>query len=268
MIKTLILFVALVITGTASYFSFVNLGKMKAERLKIHVLEGDIDNLRKVIKDTQDTIATRRNELDFENRKKGQQTADRDGLLGDIASLNGQIPVLEGKIEEQNATIKKFEDIIADLKAFFAEMNVNDLEELNDKIKQLANDTVAREKELAETQALVETANGQNAKLEDQLSGARGRQMERSRGLATNATEAVVMAVNHDWGFVVVNAGENQGFKGDSGLIVKRGETYIAKLSITSLSKTQLVADIVPKSAAEGVVVMPGDRVILQKPNR
>ena len=268
MAKTFVLFIALLITGLTSFFSLTNLNKMKAERQKIHRLEGDIDKTMQDITSTRASIAERRGEVDAENRKRGQQTADRDGLLGDIASLERQIPKLEEQINGQMATIKKFEDIINDLKAFFAEMNVNDLEELNDKIKQLANDTVAREKELAETQALVEAANAANNKTDGQLSSARERQMVRSSGIELNTREGVIMAVNHDWGFVVINSGTNQGFKGEHSLVVKRGDTFIAKLAITSLNKNQMVADIVPKSMAPGLTVMPGDRVMLLTPNR
>ena len=268
MAKTITLILALLITGATSYFSLTNLGKMKQERLTINKLEGDIDKAMKDIEDTRGVIATRRSEQDTENRKKGQQTADRDGLLGAVASLKAQIPQLEEKITTQTAQIKKFEDAIAELKKFFASMNVDDMEELNDRIKELANDTVAREKELAETQALVETAKASISKTEDQLSSARGRQLDRDRGLRANTAEAVIQAVNNDWGFVVINAGQNQGFRGDSALIVKRGETFVAKLNITSLSKTQMVADIQPNSLAKGMSVQPGDAVILQKTNR
>ena len=268
MAKTITLILALLITGATSYFSLTNLDKMKKERLSINKLEGDIDKAMKDIEDARGVIATRRSEQDAENRKKGQNTADRDGLLGDVASLQAQLPQLDEKITVQAAQIKKYEDAIAELKKFFASMNVGDMEELNEKIKELANNTVAREKELAETQALVEAANASIAKTEDQLSTARGRQLDRDRGLRANTTEAVIQAVNNDWGFVVINSGQNQGFRGDSQLIVRRGETFIAKLTITSLSKTQMVADIQPKSLVKGMLVQPGDTVILQKTNR
>jgi septal ring factor EnvC (AmiA/AmiB activator) len=268
MAKTLILFIALLFTGAASYFSYNNLGKSKAERFKINQLEESINDTQIKINKTEETILLRRADIDTETRRSGTLESDIAALDGEISSAKKQIKDFESQIETQVAEIKQFEDALAELKKFFESMNVNDMEELNDKIKELQGSTIAREKELAETQALVEGANAAVAKLEEQLGAGRNRQMERNRGLQTNTSEAVVMAVNADWGFVVINAGESQGYRGDNSLIVKRGETYIAKLAITSISKNQMVADILPKSVAQGMSVMPGDRVILQSPNR
>lgn len=268
MAKTLILFIALLFTGAAAYFSHNNLGKSKEERLKISKLEESIDDTEKKIIKTDETIVIRRADIDSETRRSGTLESDISALNGEIGSAKTKIKQFETEIETQVAEIKQFEDALAELKKFFESMNVNDMEELNDKIKELQGTTIAREKELAETQALVEGAKTAVAKLEEQLGAGRNRQMERNRGLQVNTSEAVIMAVNADWGFVVINAGESQGYRGDNSLIVKRGETYIAKLAITSISKNQMVADILPKSVAKGMSVMPGDRVILQSPNR
>jgi chromosome segregation ATPase len=268
MAKTIILFLALLFTGATSYFSWTNLNKMKEIRSDIHERERDIDAAVGNIEKTDEMIATTTNRKNAENTRKGQQTGERDGLLGDIAGFKNELPRLESKLSTQQAEIKKYEDAIAELKRFFESMNVNDMEELNDRIKKLANDRVEREKEVAETQALVEGANTANARLEELLSGARGRQMDRSRGIQANTAEATVVAVNQDWGFVIINAGENAGFRGDSQLMVKRGETFVARLNITSISKGQMVADIVTKTVPKGMVVMPGDRVMLVTPNR
>ena len=268
MAKTVILFLALLFTGATSYFSWTNLAKMKEIRSEIHERERDIDATVDTIEKTEGLIATTTNEKNTESNTKGQQTGERDSLTGDITSLKGELPRLDEKITVQQAEIKKYEDAIADLKKFFESMNVNDMEELNEKIKELANSRVQREKEVAETQALVEGANSANARLEELLGGARTRQVERSRAIQANTAEASVVAVNQDWGFVIINAGENQGFRGDSQLMVKRGETFVARLNITSISKSQMVADISAKSVPEGMAVMPGDRVMLVKPNR
>lgn len=268
MVKTIILFVALVVTGAATYFSYSNLTKMKAARLSIYEMEGKITALSKDIDDTLTTKDTRKGELDSDRRKNIQLTTDRDGLLADIKAGQDEIPGLQANIKAQDEKIADYTAAVDEVKKLFVDMNVTDMSELNDKIKQLENDRVAREKELAETQALVEAANAAIAKTEGQLSDARGQMAERSRGLSQNSSEPVIMAVNNEWGFVVVNAGSDQGFRPDQSLIVKRGENFIAKLSITSLQKTQMVADIVKGSVPKGVIVTPGDRIILEKSNQ
>jgi hypothetical protein len=268
MAKTITLFIALLLTGATAFFSFDSLGKMKKLRLAIHSLEEDISGLNKNIETTDSNIATRTTERNDEQRTKGNRIAERDGLRGDITSLTNEVPGLDKNIEEQQAVIAKYQGIIDDLGKFFAEMNVNDLEELQQKIQELEASRVQREKEVAETQALVEAARASIARTEGLLGDWRTRQSNRSQAISHNAAEPQVVAVNNDWGFVVINAGSNQGYSPEKALIVKRGETYVAKLAITSLQKNQMVADIVPKSVAQGQVVQPGDRVVLATPNR
>lgn len=266
MAKTVILFLALLLTAGASYFSFTNLGRMKAERMKIHELEGEIDFTNSEIADRRADIDTRQEELNDARKKNGQFIADRNALRGDIESLKREIPGLDQEIVGQQETIAKYEAVIAELKSFFQEMNVNDLEELKDKIQQLKEDRIAREKELAETEALVEAAKAVITKTEGSLAEARTRQADRSTGIRRNTQEPVIMAVNNDWGFVVINAGSAQGFSADQPLAVKRGDDFVANLAITSLQRTQMVADVVADSVPDGQRVRPGDRVILVTP--
>ena len=267
MVKTIILFLALLITSAATYFSYTNLDKMKDTRCKIQESEDRITKLSTTINDTLDTKATRQNELNSDRSKNAQLTNDKESLLTDIKNTQAEIPGLKTNIKAQEEKITDYQGTIDEIKKLFTEMNVNDMSELNDKIKQLENDRITREKELAETQAVVEATNAAIAKLEGQISDSRGQMAERSRGLSQNSVEPQIMAVNNEWGFVVINAGSDQGFRADKPLIVKRGDSFVAKLSITSLQKTQMVADIVKGSTPKGFVVMPGDRVVLLKSN-
>lgn len=268
MAKTLTLFIALALTGVAAFFSHSNLGKMKQERVKIANLETRIDAVMQNISETRDDIAARRNEVETEQRTKGQREGELRGLLSDIEGLKREVPALDSQLEQQQATIASYEGIIEELKGFFAEMNVQDLEELNELIRQLASDRVAREREVAETEAALEAANAEIARIESQLASARQEQVERSRAVAVNTIEPRVVAVNQDWGFVIVNAGSSQGFSADNSLLVKRGDSFIGKLTITSINNNQIVADIVPGSVPRGQFVQPGDNVILENPNR
>jgi len=49
-------------------------------------------------------------------------------------------------------------------------------------------------------------------------------------------------------------------------LIVKRGATLIGKLSINAIEGKRVIADIDYPSMTAGMVVQPGDAVILAKP--
>ena len=92
-------------------------------------------------------------------------------------------------------------------------------------------------------------------------------QMERVQKLGLNSLVATVIAVNKDWGFVMVNAGRQHGVAADSSLLVKRGNSRIARLRIVNLEDTVVVADLVDGSLVQGIDVQPGDNVIFESPN-
>ncbi len=91
-----------------------------------------------------------------------------------------------------------------------------------------------------------------------------GFQMQRAQRLALNGLVATVIAVNREWDFVMVNAGRSHGVSADSSLLVKRGNTRIARLRIVNLEDAVTVADIVDDSTVRGIEIQPGDKVIFE----
>ena len=72
------------------------------------------------------------------------------------------------------------------------------------------------------------------------------------------------MAVNNDWGFVVIDGGENKGITVDTKLLITRGQDTIGRLNIIGVDGNKTVANIDQKSVRPGLTVSPGDRVILE----
>ena len=89
-------------------------------------------------------------------------------------------------------------------------------------------------------------------------------QMERAQKLALNGMVATVIAVNKEWGFVMVNAGRAHGVSGESSLLVKRGNSRVARLRIVNLQDTVSVCDVVKDSLIKGIKIQPGDKVIFE----
>jgi len=81
-------------------------------------------------------------------------------------------------------------------------------------------------------------------------------------GAVKNGLEGEVLAVNPGWNFVVLSIGDRQGAVTNAELILKRGDSQIGKVRITSVEPSTSVADIIPGSLSRGVRVQPGDRVI------
>ena len=105
--------------------------------------------------------------------------------------------------------------------------------------------------------------------LQSQLTGARSqteslqRQVAaRASGAAMNGLRGQVLAVDHNWNFVVLNLGNRQGVNNSSTMIIQRGGSLVGRVKITSVEPSQSVADIVPNSVPAGIEVRPGDTVV------
>lgn len=265
--KTLVLFFALALTAVAAFFSFQNLGKMKDERIQIASLERQIDNELQAIENGRTQLANTREELNQARQTSGERIAERDSLTGAIERITREIASLDEQIAEQQAEIDNYEAVIAELQEFFRDMEVDNLEQLNDMIEELAQDRVAREREVAEVEAAIEAANSDISRLEGQIVTARRGLAERAQRVQVNTREPLIVAVNNEWGFVIINAGTREGFTAENTLLAKRGDRFIAKLSVTSITDNQIVADLVPDTLVRGAALQPGDRVILEEPN-
>jgi hypothetical protein len=92
------------------------------------------------------------------------------------------------------------------------------------------------------------------------------REIDRSARIGRNGMEAVVTAVNQDWGFLVIGAGSNSGFTPQTSMLVQRGGRLIGRVTPSAIEPTQTIAEIDFTSISAGVRIQPGDRVILAKP--
>jgi cell shape-determining protein MreC len=86
----------------------------------------------------------------------------------------------------------------------------------------------------------------------------------RKKAFDRNSLTAHVVAVNNDWGFVIIDAGEKEGITPDTKLLVTRGTATVGKLSILTVAGGRTVANILGDTLAPGMAPAPGDKVILE----
>ena len=107
----------------------------------------------------------------------------------------------------------------------------------------------------------LKSAQAQTAMLSKQIA-------DRNSGILMNGLRGQVLAVDHNWNFVVLNLGNRNGVNNNAEMIVQRGGSMVGRIKITSVEPSQSVADIVPNSVPAGVDVRPGDTVVFQGINR
>lgn len=182
------------------------------------------------------------------------------GLTSNIAKLEEELAAQTEEFAQLDKTLKEVAEILKDLGG-----DIN-LDNLPEKIQQIEDDKKAKTASLEELETLVSGAEKSLSASRTTLDGLAKRMVDRSSRINRNSMQAVVTAVNQDWGFLVIGAGSNSGFTPQTTLLVERDGRRIARVRPSSIEPTQTIAEIDPESLAAGVRLQPGDRVILAQP--
>lgn len=260
--------VAILVLGGAAYFTLEH--KRKFEELEQIRVKTVADN--KSVSANADV-----KESDLKKAKEALAAAEqkREDLVQSLAllkstggSLERQLADLDSKLkdqEEQFTQLNKVRDEVANIVKDLGQ-NIT-LENLGDKIKELEDEIKVQQSDLEEKETLIAAAESKLAKTRAEISRLVRRETQRNARIGRNAMEAVVTAVNQDWGFLVIGAGSNSGFSPQSSLLVQRDGRFVGRVTPSAIEPTQTIAEIDFNSLATGARIQPGDRVILTKPN-
>jgi hypothetical protein len=217
-----------------------------------------------------------------------EQKAILEERTASLAKTNGEIAAYEQSIQMLQDETETLQTSKIDLDAKLVEGEANqrsldaslvtaksDLE----KAKSLMGDVVLIEgmqKEMLQIRTQIEESEIELTNLEGAVASA---QVERER-LAKIAAELVALRTDQEagvirgefqssikkaynqWGFVVVNGGNDQGVVNRAQLAVYRRGQPICRLLVTSVEPGETVADIVAGSLAPGQMVQVGDTVV------
>lgn len=270
--KAILYVVALLAIGGSAYFSlelsrkFENVQKDRLAAIaENETVSANADVKEKELKDEKEA-------LEAAEGKRDELTASIDALKSTAGTIQRDIDGVDDVLAEQDRefgelekTMQEVNNVLQELSEDLGGEEVN-LDGLADKIDEIDQDRKDKQTKLAELEELVQGGQKRLASLRSELDRLQTRMSRRSSRIARNSMEAVVSAVNQDWGFLVIGAGSNSGFTPQTSLIVQRGGRMIGRVNPSSIEPTQTVAEIDFDSLQPGVRIQPGDRVILQKP--
>ncbi len=177
----------------------------------------------------------------------------------------GDLDITLKSQESEFAEYNKARDEVADiLKKLGQDIT---LENLGEKIQEIDTDVKTKRTKFEELETLVVAADKALATSRTEFDRLVKREIDRNARISRSGMEAVVTAVNQDWGFLVIGAGSNSGFTPQTSLLVQRSGRLIGRVTPSAIEPTQTIAEIDFSSIAPGVRLQPGDRVILAKPN-
>lgn len=237
--------------------------------------KGSLEDLRKEGKDLKDKVTELNSKLAEAEEKKSaaeeketQAKDTRNQASATVAEAEQKLKNISRALEEVNAELKKVEiekkEIDLLVRQAFPDGVITSVEELQMSVTMLKDQLTEKQNKKTELNNLLTSAaqakQVQVAKVKEE----ENLQIKRAQRLAVNSLVATVIAVNKDWDFVMVNAGRAHGVGAEDSLLVKRGNTRIARLRIVNLEETTTIADIVDDSIVSGIDVQPGDKVIFE----
>lgn len=266
--KAILYVVAILVACGAAFFSMQHSGKFQAlEKDRVNTIAKNkettdrADGTDKNIKDEKAKLATSQEKQGLLEQSVSSLKSAGSALTSDLSKLDGDLKIQDQEFAELNKALEQVNDILKDLGGGVT------LETLPEKIQQIEDDKKAKQTKLEELETLVGASEKSLATGRAELDRLAKRVVERSSRIGGNSMEAVVTAVNQEWGFLVIGAGSNSGFTPQTTLLVERDGRKIGRVRPSSIEPTQTIAEIDLESLAAGVRLQPGDRVILSKPS-
>lgn len=227
--------------------------KNKQTTASADAADTEIAKLRETLKETQTQQAAAEQALTTAK-------ADGSGLTSNLGKLDEELAAQDEEFAQLDKTLKEVAEILKDLGG-----DIN-LDNLPEKIQQIEEDKKAKTVSLEDLETLVSGAEKSLTGHRAELDRLAKKVVDRSSRISRNSMQAVITAVNQDWGFLVIGAGSNSGFTPQTALLVERDGRKIARVRPSSIEPTQTIAEIDYESLAPGVRLQPGDRVILAQP--
>lgn len=256
MTKLLYILSAFVICGSI-FYSFQNRKKFLDLRdQRIEVRNSIDESIRKSSKNAAD-VGDLNGEVSDTETQLGDKVEQVKVMQSDISSKEVEVAKVASEIEGINAEVAQIDQVI---KEKLGPITIDELQATMASLKtevdesQKMAETLEEEIDLAKAAAVRNEEAAKNLALQER---------NRDASVAKNSFEASVRAVNDDWGFVVINAGQNRGVAPDTSYLVRRGNKQVGRVRVVSVEKSISICDIAGGSMKAGAKILPGDRVIL-----
>ena len=265
--KAIVYVLAILVACGAAFFSFSLSNKFQAlekERAETSdtnkKVTADADAADKEIKDQKVILATSVEKQELLEQSVSSLKSAESALKAEATKGDEEFKVQEQEFAQLDKALEEVNDILKSLGGGVT------LDTLSDKVKEIEDDKVAKQTKLEELETLSGAAEKALVASRSELDRLAKRMVERSSRIGKNSMEAIVTAVNQDWGFLVIGAGSNSGFTPQTPLLVERDGRKIGRILPSAVEPTQTIAEIDLKSLSSGVRLQPGDRVILATP--
>lgn len=245
------------VAGAAlAYLSHASLVDVRKEK---DVLNREIVEIHKEMSEKAATITATNQSVTDTNTNAKNEALSTKSLLSEIKGKEAEVEAAKKETEEISGQKQKMQEEINRILG-----STGTVEEIMAKSEQLKKDNDAKVEELDKISKEAEAAKKAIAESQNLITRLKQQQATRAKAISLASRTGTVSAVNPDFGFVIVNLGQNQGVSSESRLLVKRGSQLIGKLNIVQIEANTTVADIAVKTITPGFAIQPGDEVVFE----
>ena len=247
------------LAAITALLGFLNRNTLVQTKADLATTQAEVAATKKTLEETNGKLA--------ESQKSvADWTAKNDTALADITKLKDEVKAKQDEIDIAQAKMNTSQTEIDGLKSKVSDLT-KEGEDLKQKVTTMEEEPVRAEleesqKRVKELEAVEAQLNTQIASIQAKANELEGQLAEKKRVQKVNDLSGRILAVNEAWNFVVLNVGDKNGVSSNAELLVKRGNTRIGKVRVTSVEPASSIADIIPGSLVGGLSIQPGDYVI------
>jgi len=265
MIKTVFYILSILVILAAVFFAFDNNAKMKDQMAKWKETNGTNTNVAASIKERGKELEVAKNELGAAKTRNAELISTKENEQSKERNLKQTLDQYNVDIEDTDAEVIKFEEIKKKVEGMIGGLNIP-FDQIPGEIQKMEDQRKAQASKLEELVMLEEKLDKNVAENNDENARLASRLGEIRSKISRNAVQGAVIAVDSNWGFVIVNKGRsNSNITEQSDLLVSRGGRLLGRLKVHSLEVNQTICDLDLKSLKPGVRIQPGDRVTVSE---
>ena len=210
-------------------------------------------------KDGEQTAAESAKDLALDEESKAK--AELEAAKSKATELANTLDSISGDLEVAAAEKKKIDASMEALRGKFPGIELEEVPRVVKDMETSQKKLVGEEQDASLVKKRLEEDIAKNLAESSRIVEKINQSIKRVEG---NTFQATIVAVDNDWNFVVIGAGEKSGLTGESRLLIQRDGRLLGKLLISKLEPNTAVADVEPGSLRNGVVLQAGDQVILE----
>ncbi|MGC6459425.1 MAG: hypothetical protein ACON4R_13780 [Akkermansiaceae bacterium] len=260
--KSLFYVLALATIGTSGFFGWTAKKNFEKQVDDRNSLIDQNKNLSNSIAREEETKVKNTAQKKVALAEESEAKAGLEASQAKARERTNTLDSIKGNLEIQLAEKKKIDDTISAIRAKFPGIN---LEEVPVKVKELEATVKRLDAAREDSEVIKAGLESDVAKNRAEIARLSDKIDDSIRRVSGNVFQATITAVDNNYNFCIIGAGEKSGLTGDSKLLVLREGRLIAKLFISKLEANSAIGDLEPESLRSGVVIRPGDQVILAK---